>query len=221
MVVDIDNHITSSGSYKTFINWLESLTMEQPPLPKGLLFLAFDNEQKDTDPWLYSELNQKQYEELFGLTSGMENEIHKELINYLSTILEELCIEKNQETNTIDELVHYQSQMGYMKKCPVCQTSNIDNKKRVCPKCHNKLPTIAKINQQFKEPSDIMNIIEKSINIHSFMLEEVQPVLEADIYTPQLFIPDPIGINPNSIANIRKVLKHIEKISGIKDGSRK
>ena len=36
----------------------------------------------------------------------MKNEIHKELTNYLSIILEELCIEKNQEENMIDELVH-------------------------------------------------------------------------------------------------------------------
>src|SRR6266498_3206789 len=139
MIIDIDNHFISSGSYTKFINWLESLAKEQLPLPKGLLFLAFDNEQKGQknyldrghntvifhtvtsfvtfnydqnnniqimDPWLYSELTQKKYEELFYLTSGMENKIHKELINYLSIILEELCIEKNQEENMIDELVH-------------------------------------------------------------------------------------------------------------------
>ena len=48
MIVDIDNHIVSSGCYKKFTNWLESLAIEQPQLPKGLLFLAFDNEQKVT-----------------------------------------------------------------------------------------------------------------------------------------------------------------------------
>ena len=36
-----------------------------------------------------------------------------------------------------------------------------------------------------------------------------------------LYIPDPIEINPNSIANVEKVLFHIETISGIKDGTRK
>lgn len=46
MVVVIDNHIMSSGCYKKFTNWLESLAIEQPQLPKVLLFLAFDNEQK-------------------------------------------------------------------------------------------------------------------------------------------------------------------------------
>ena len=53
MIVDIDNHITSSGCYKTFTNWLERLAIEQPPqLPKGLLFLAFDNEQKGQKNYL-------------------------------------------------------------------------------------------------------------------------------------------------------------------------
>ncbi|CAG8477238.1 6183_t:CDS:2, partial [Cetraspora pellucida] len=60
--------------------------------------------------------------------NSMRNEIYKELTNYLTTILEELCVEKNQETNEIDELARLQSQMGCIKKCPVCKVSNIDNK---------------------------------------------------------------------------------------------
>jgi len=256
MIIDIDNHFISSGSYTKFINWLDSLANEQLPLPKGLLFLAFDNEQKGqknyldrghntvifhtvtsfvafnydqnnniqiTDPWLYSELTQKKYEELFYLTSGMENEIHKELTNYLSIILEELCIEKNQEENTIDELVHNQSQTGYKKKCSVCQTYNIDNKKRVCPTCRNKLPTLAEINQQSNEPLKIINNTEKPLIIHPYTFKgssKPRSVPESED-TPQIFVPDPVGINPNSIANVRKVLEHIEEISGIKDGSRK
>src|ERR1044072_1478231 len=104
-------------------------------------FVAFNYDQNNniqiTNPWLYSELTQKKYEKLFYLTLGMENEIHKELTNYLSIILEELCIEKNQEENMIDELVYNQSQTGYKKKCSVYQTFNIDNKKRVCLTCYN------------------------------------------------------------------------------------
>ena len=45
---------------------------------------------QNTDPWLYPELPRELYEDLFSLTSGMRNEIHEELINYLATILEEL-----------------------------------------------------------------------------------------------------------------------------------
>ena len=52
MVIDIDNYIMSSGCYKKFTNWLESLAVEQPQLPKGFLFLAFDNEQKGQKNYL-------------------------------------------------------------------------------------------------------------------------------------------------------------------------
>lgn len=45
--------------------------------------------------------------------------------------------------------------------------------------------------------------------------------LESEVYAPQLFVPDPIGINPNSTSNIRKVLEHIEDLSRVKDGSHK
>ncbi len=61
-------------------------------------FVAFNYQNNNiqiTDPWLYSELTQKKYKKLFYLTSDMKNEIHKELTNYFSIILEELCIKKN------------------------------------------------------------------------------------------------------------------------------
>src|SRR6266498_2345486 len=153
----------------------------------------------------------------------MENEIHKELTNYLSIILEELCIEKNQEENMIDELVHNQSQTGYKKKCSVCQTFNIDNKKWVYLTCRNKLPTLAKINQQSNEPLKIINNIEKLLIIHPHTFKESskpRSILKSED-TSQIFVPDLVGINSNSIANVRKVLEHIEEISEIKDSSHK
>jgi len=134
----------------------------------------------------------------------MENEIHKELTNYLSIILEELCIEKNQEENTIDELVHNQSQTGYKKKCLVCQTSNIDNKKWVCPTCRNKLPTLAEINQQSNEPLKIINNTEKLLIIyhHTYKGSSKSRSVPKSEDTPQIFVSDPVRINPNSIANV-------------------
>ena len=255
-IINIDNHITNAGSYTYFQNWLDKLANKKEAFPNGLVFLAFDNEQKgqknyldrgsntvifhtvtsfvgfnydynnniqnNIDPWLYSELNEKQYEELFDFTLDMKNEIHKELIEYLTIILEELCNEKNQKTNIINELIHQQSKTGYIKKCHVCQTSDIDNKKQVCPKCHTKLLTISEINQQLEKPNEITDTIKKSLVIHSYISEESnKQTLEKEIHISELFIPDPIGINPNSIANIQKVLKHIEEISGIKNGDRK
>ncbi|CAG8839472.1 26435_t:CDS:1, partial [Racocetra persica] len=61
----------------------------------------------------------------------MKDEIHEKLTNYLSIVLEELLLEKNQETNAIDYLVNSQSQTGCIKKCSFCQAFDIDNKKRI------------------------------------------------------------------------------------------
>ncbi|CAG8630534.1 2885_t:CDS:2, partial [Dentiscutata heterogama] len=69
-----------------------------------------------------------------------------------------------------------QSQIGYMKKYPVCQTSNIDNKKQVCPKCQNKLPTIAKI---IDEQPKTINAAEKLPTISLYIFKQ-QLVLEAN-----------------------------------------
>ncbi|KAG9297899.1 hypothetical protein G9A89_000835, partial [Geosiphon pyriformis] len=194
MVINIDNHIISS---------------------------AFNNEQKGQKNYLdcgyntviFNIVMSFEYEKLFSLTSGIINEIHQELTNYLTIILEELCAEKSQETNVIDKLVQHQSQIGSLKKCPVCQLSNIDNKKQVCPACYNKLPTITEMNQLNKSA----NIAEKPIpHFHTFENAQLYP--EIEVYMPQLYVLDPIAINSNSIANIQKVFEHIKELFGIKDG---
>ena len=123
----------------------------------------------------------------------------------------------------IDKLVYNQSQTGYKKKCSVCQTSNIDNKKRVCPTCRNKLPTLAKINQQSNEPLKIINNTEKPLIIHPHTFKgssKPRSVLESEDIL-QIFVSDLVKINSNSIANVWKVLEYIKKISEIKDGNRK
>ncbi|CAG8712571.1 31686_t:CDS:2, partial [Racocetra persica] len=101
------------------------------------------------NPWLYSESTQKQYEELFYLTLGMKDAIYEELTNYLLVILEELLLKKNQETNAIDNL------------------------KRVCPNCHNKLSTISEMNQQFIEQSNIKNTTDKLLVVCPYRFKEL------------------------------------------------
>ncbi|CAG8673710.1 2500_t:CDS:2, partial [Dentiscutata heterogama] len=123
----------------------------------------------------------------------MKDEIHKELTNYFSIILEELLLKKSQEINVIDDIINHQSQTGYMKKCSFCQISDINNKKWVCPKCHNKLPTISKINQQVNESSNIKNTNKKSLVTYSNRFKELDM---------QESVPE--------------VLEHVEEISGIK-----
>jgi len=52
MVINIDNHITSSRSYFRFQKWLEELSKQEELLPEGLLFLVFDNEQRGQKNYL-------------------------------------------------------------------------------------------------------------------------------------------------------------------------
>ncbi|CAG8799427.1 1807_t:CDS:2, partial [Racocetra persica] len=93
-----------------------------------------NNKIQNKNSWLYTELDKKQYEELFYLLMDMNNKINKEFTNYLSAILDEFCVEKNQETNMINKI------------------------KQTCPNCNNKLPTIAKIIDKYKT----INATEKS-----------------------------------------------------------
>ncbi|CAG8561448.1 14513_t:CDS:2 [Dentiscutata heterogama] len=103
----------------------------------------------------------------------MKDKIHKELTNYLLIILEELLLEKSQEINVIDNIINHQGQTGCMKKYSFCQISDIDNKKWVCPKCHNKLPTINEINQQVNKSSNIKNTNKKSLVTYSNRFKEL------------------------------------------------
>jgi len=52
MIINIDNHITSLKSYYRFQKWLEGLSKQEELLPEGLLFLAFDNEQRGQKNYL-------------------------------------------------------------------------------------------------------------------------------------------------------------------------
>ena len=48
-----------------------------------------------------------------------------------------------------------------------------------------------------------------------------QRVTDQGVNIPEIYVPDLININPNSIANIEKVLLHIETIIGIRDSTHK
>ncbi|CAG8744155.1 11267_t:CDS:2 [Dentiscutata erythropus] len=105
----------------------------------------------------------------------MKDEIH-----------EELLLKKNQKTNMIDDLVNSQSRMGSMKKCTFCQATDINNRKRVCPNCHNKLPTISKMNQQFNKLPTIKNITNKSLVICPYRFKESDAQRSfPEVYKPQ------------------------------------
>ena len=136
-IIDINSHIINSGGFTKFINWQETLAGNSEPFPNGLVFMAFDNEQKGQknyldrgynkvifhtvtsfvlfnfdptnqiqnfeNPWLHQNLNISQIEELFGLTPEMQALLDRQLHDYLSSILTELCTEKNEEIKGINK----------------------------------------------------------------------------------------------------------------------
>ena len=266
-IIDIDNHFISSGSYTKFIKWQENLASETQPFPKGLIFMAFDNEQKGQknyldrgyntvvyhtvtsfvlfnfnpadqtqnfeNPWLHKTLNTLQIQELFDLTSEMQTLIDQQLHDYLSVILDETCNEKNENTNAIDNLIANQK-TGKQKKCCECGKDKIENSKRKCPQCNAKLSTLAEIQQEieqieFGKKDSTKSLIFKSHQVKTNITERLtNPISitqrsepQKDVNIPDMLIPDPIPINPNSIVNVRKVLDHIQEISGINKGDRK
>ncbi|RHZ84150.1 hypothetical protein Glove_85g68 [Diversispora epigaea] len=265
MIINIDNHITSSGSYYRFQKWLEELSKQEEPLPEGFLFLAFDNEQRGqknyldrgyntvvyhivtsfvafnmelynriqhTDsPWVYSSLNKLQHEELFDVNPQMQEVIDKELYNYLSDILNLLSEEKLSSTNTIDSLISSTGiNITNIKQCPKCHQQNIENRKKICPKCKTRLPTLTEI-QKEKITEVIQNTTNNTLIFKPYSFDDKssapciprisitqQQVVDQRVNIPEIYVPDPIDINPNSISNVEKVLLHIEKITGIRDG---
>jgi len=271
-VINIDNHITSGGSYSRFLRWLDDLSKDQEPLPKGLLFLAFDNEQKgqknyldrgfntviyhivtsfvafnmdsknelqhECDPWLHKSLTQLQYEELFDITPQMQQKFDNELHLYLNEIINKLNEEKLQPTNNIDNLIENISNVGSSKYCLNCNERNIENRKKTCPKCHSSLSTLAELQKQIGQPTIeeknssgklTKKVIFKQYNpenepkiVSSPRISYTQSLIpDQNVHIPDIYIPDPLSINPNSIVNVEKILQHIENVSGVKDGIRK
>ncbi|RIB22101.1 hypothetical protein C2G38_2296948 [Gigaspora rosea] len=259
MTIDIDNHITNSGSYYRFQKWLEELSNHEETLPEGLLFLAFDNEQKGQKnyldrgsntvvyhivtsfvvfnmalqnriqhtnlPWVCQSLSRSQYEELFDISFRMQEIVDKELHAYLAEILNLLSAERSSSTNIIDSFVaSTTTNTTNMKMCLGCGRQNIENRKRICPECKTIVEAESSTVDQLNDPFIFKpyNINEEQINTCASKISFTQQkVTDPRVNIPEIYIPDPININPNSLANVEKVLLHIEKISGIKDGIRK
>ena len=54
---------------------------------------------------------------------------------------------------------------------------------------------------------------------HISITQQTEP--DQDIIVPEMYVPDPLPVNPNSVSNIRKILGHIEVITGVAQGVRK
>ncbi|RIB03062.1 hypothetical protein C2G38_2226153 [Gigaspora rosea] len=187
-IIDIDNYVISSGSYTKFVNWLESLAVENKPLPKGLLFLAFDNEQHGQHnyldcgnnnhiftitSWLCDLLTNEQYDKLYYIIPEMQAEHEIELKIYLSLILEELVAEKNKKFNIIDQAIKNQK---------------VSQSKPLVIKPH----TFAQ--EQNSPNTDRISITQQLNSEHNIVI-------------PEMYVPDLLEFNPNSIENVKKIKK--------------
>lgn len=204
-------------------------------------FLAFNfdtNDQTQTirEPWLNQKLNPLQMEELFDITPEMQRLLDQQLHEYLSIILDEVCTEKNKSTNIIDDLIaEHNTTISKKKRCNKCGKIEIENSRRKCPDCNEKLANIAEIQQEETRESILETNTTKSLYFkfyqYSANISDISPINPISITqrsfpqdgveVPEIFIPDPLPLNPNSIENVRKVLEHIQEISGINKGKRK
>ncbi|CAJ0763212.1 23333_t:CDS:1, partial [Entrophospora sp. SA101] len=126
--------------------------------------------------------------------------------------------------------------MGKQKRCNKCGKTEIENSQCRCPDCNEKLANIAEIQQEEADKS-ILETTNTTKPLHikfyqnSANISDAPPINPISITQksipqdgvkmPVLFLPDPLPLNPNSIGNVRKVLDHIQEISGINKGERK
>ncbi|KAF0516133.1 hypothetical protein F8M41_017150 [Gigaspora margarita] len=156
---------------------------------------------------------------------------------YLLSIIEELVAKKNKNFKTINQAVKNQkgteSQSNWCKKC---NTTNIDNKKHNYPNCNKKLDTLAILQAEFANEFTSINTASQSkplvIKPYIFDQEQNSPNIdcisitqqlnsEHNIVIPEMYVPDPLEFNPNSIENVKKVLENIQNITEINQKKQK
>ncbi|RIB12659.1 hypothetical protein C2G38_2200070 [Gigaspora rosea] len=170
LVINIDNHITSCGSYNRFLKWQDKLSKQEEPLLKVTSFAAFNMSlenkiQHTNSSWVYDSLNMSQFDELFCISAQMQEVINEELHSYLAEVLQLLFEEKLLSTNPINSLVESAStNIAKMKTCPGCNKQDIENQKRKCPSCKTQLPTLAEI--QKEKVTEIANDLTIQLTNH-------------------------------------------------------
>ncbi|CAG8668586.1 3059_t:CDS:1, partial [Dentiscutata heterogama] len=139
---------------------------------------------------------------------------------------------KSENINAIDNFVANQSTKIDKKKwCHEYGKDNIKNSKCKCPQCNMKLLTLAEIQQEidqsiskkkdttkplvFKTYNSETNVFKNSTNLINPLSITQTFESQKNTNTPDILVPDPLPINPNSIVNIQKVLDYIKKISRI------
>lgn len=187
-------------------------------------------------PQMRYSFSSSQYEEIFNVNPKMQKVINKELYAYIAEVLVLLFEEKLSSTNTIDSLVaSIPINDSKKKSCSICNLRNIENQKRLCPECRTQLSTLTEIQKrktveiEDNMPDYLTNpltfkhyrIDDEQSATHVSKISLTQRIADLGVNVSDIYISDLININPNSVANAKKMLQHIEVISGIRDGSHK
>src|SRR6266540_2077790 len=128
--------------------------------------------QSTNSSWLHSSLNRLQYEELFDVNPPMQEVIDKELHTYLSEIFKLLHEEKLASINTINSLIAIMTNITTMKECLNCNQKNIKNRKQTCLKCKERLPTLAKIQNEKAVKNNIIDQQSKSLIFKPYSISD-------------------------------------------------
>ncbi|RHZ72122.1 hypothetical protein Glove_246g9 [Diversispora epigaea] len=221
MIIDIDNHITSSGSYSQFQKWLEDLSKHEEPLPEGLLFLAFDNEQQ----------GQKNY-----LDRGFNTVIYHIVTSFVSFNTGRM----NKNRNPINGLQHTDLPWMYdsLNKLQYEELFDVSPQMQevIDIELHKYLADVLNLLSKEKSSSTnntinslIASTVTNIANMKMCLSCDQQNIKNQKKTCPKSEIQKEKSTNDEPsdthvhriIANIEKVLLHIEKLSGIKDRTRK
>ncbi|RIB10196.1 hypothetical protein C2G38_2206781 [Gigaspora rosea] len=132
-----DNYITSCGSYNRILKWQDELSKQDELLPDGLLFVAFDNEQKGQKNYLDRGFNMVTYyivTSFVAFNMSPENKIQHTNLPWACDSL---------DRSQFDELFNISAQMQEaidLKRYAICQGYCTKNQLSYFKKCadHHK-----------------------------------------------------------------------------------
>ncbi|KAF0432016.1 hypothetical protein F8M41_005337 [Gigaspora margarita] len=232
-IINIDNHITCSGSYTRFQSWLNGLSEEEEPLPDGLLFIAFDNEQKGQRNYLDRGVNTVIFHIVTSFVAfNMEPRNHIQYTNtpWTFNILNRLQYENLFEITLVMQEAINQELYTYLNEilellCEeklsaaneidsfIANTGSSSHCDKRCTSCGE---------QNIENRKQVCpNCRVRLPALSELPKQDISGLDKGDREQAIIFKPYLVEKKTNSPTVPRIILSHIEKISGIKDGRRK
>lgn len=144
---------------------------------------------------------------------------------FISAAIEQILEEKTRENDIVQELVTKHKQSRELKTCPECKNL-LPKSKRKCPDCKISLTRLQ--DPQNKNDNDDNT---EQIEVTPMKLKRKKTASDQENKEPfrfdhvenhhpdepvQVFVLDPVFVNPNSVDSLKMVLRHIGKTAGVK-----